>query len=732
VSASLSKQQIDELVRGQCYDPFAVLGPHVADGGVVVRVLWPSARTVRLVQAGSGRSPAEMKRLHVDGLFEALLADTKDIPAYQVSVTESDGRTVEAHDPYAIGSLLSDYDLHLMGEGNHYHLHEKLGAHVCSVGELTGTHFAVWAPNARRVSVVGDFNRWDGRRHAMRLHPGVGVWDIFVPGLRQGEAYKYEILPNGGGPPLLKADPFAFYSEHRPKTASIVYKLDGYAWGDADWMTRRAETDWLASPVSIYEVHLGSWRRSPEDPDKPLDYRELARQLAEYCNWIGYTHVEMLPLAEHPLDQSWGYQPIGNFSVTSRYGEPKDFMYLVDHLHRHGIGVILDWVPAHFPRDGHGLARFDGTHLYEHQDPRRGEHQDWGTLIYNYGRNEVRNYLLSNALFWLEEFHIDGLRVDAVASMLYLDYSRDEGQWVPNRYGGNENLEAVDFIRRFNELAHQRCPGVLTIAEESTAWTGVSKPTYLGGLGFGLKWNMGWMNDTLSYMHQEPIHRKFHHSKLTFSLVYCFSENFIGVLSHDEVVHGKGALLDKMPGDYWQRFANLRLLYGYMWGHPGKKLLFMGGEFGQWNEWNHEKSLDWNLTNFPAHAGMQQWMRALNELYAREPAMHQVDFSYQGFEWLELHDADSSVLAWLRRAADPDDYLVFVCNFTPVPRHGYRFGVPREGMYREVLNSDSAHYGGSNTGNAGGVPAEPHPWGGQPYSVSLTLPPLATLVLKPE
>jgi len=586
----------------------------------------------------------------------------------------------------------------------------------------------VWAPNARRVSVVGNFNQWDGRVHAMRSHGSTGVWEIFLPELDEGEIYKFEILPQHGTAPFLKADPYGFYAELRPKTGSVVYDINNYDWQDDGWVDRRERRDWLAAPVSIYEVHLGSWRR--KEGNRWLTYRELADDLVGYVAWMGFTHIELLPVMEHPFDGSWGYQTIGYFAATSRFGAPDDLMYLIDRCHQNGIGVLLDWPPAHFPRDAHGLAWFDGTHLYEHADPRQGAHPDWGTLVFNYGRNEVTNYLISNALFWLDKYHIDGLRADAVASMLYLDYSRQHGEWVPNRYGGRENLDAVAFIRRMNEVVHARHPGVLTVAEESTAWPAVSRPTYVGGLGFSLKWNMGWMHDTLNFFREDPIHRKFHHNQMTFSMLYSFTENFVLPFSHDEVVHMKGSMIGRMPGDDWQRFANLRLLYGYQWGHPGKKLMFMGSEFAQWNEWNHDFSLDWHLLEWEPHRGVQKLVGDLNKLYAAEPALHEVDFDWHGFEWIDCHDADNSVLSFIRRAKDPDDFLVVVCNFTPVVRHNYRVGVPEQGFYREVMNTDSGAYGGSNAGNMGGVHSIPESCLGRPFTLMLTLPPLAAVFLR--
>ncbi len=631
---------------------------------------------------------------------------------------------------YSIPQILTDFDLHLLGEGTHYKNYEKLGAHVRKVNDVNGVHFAVWAPNAEAASVIGDFNKWDGNSHKMRMLGSSGIWEIFIPGLSEGEIYKFNIKSKSGEV-LEKADPYAFSSEIRPKSASIVHDIDKYTWNDGKWLSQRERHNALDAPISMYEVHLGSWMRVPEDGNRYLTYRELAKKLAKYVKDMEYTHVQLMPVTEYPLDASWGYQTIGYFAPTSRFGKPEEFMYFVDYMHQNGIGIILDWVPAHFPKDGHGLARFDGTCLYEHADPRKGEHQDWGTLIFNYGRNEVRNFLLSNALFWLDKYHIDGLRVDAVASMIYLDYSRQPGEWIPNQYGGNENLEAIDFLKRFNEVVHSTHPGVLTIAEESTAWTGVSRPTYLGGLGFSLKWNMGWMNDTLRYFSKDPIHRKYEHDNLTFSLLYAFTENFILVLSHDEVVHGKRSLLDKMPGYIPQRFANRRALYGYMYGHPGKKLLFMGGEIGQWWEWNHDESVHWHLLQHESHQGLQRYVRDLNRLYQSEPALYEVDFDYHGFEWIDFRDAEGSIISFIRRGKNPEDFLVFVYNFTPVARMGYRVGVPNGGFYKEVMNSDSGSYWGGNMGNFGGIWADDMPWHGRASSLSLTIPPLSMVVMKP-
>jgi 1,4-alpha-glucan branching enzyme len=681
-----------------------------------------------------------MEHIHYDGLFEAVFPGETEFFPYRLSITPHSApgspgaRRYETEDPYRYPPVLTDFDLHLFNEGTHLRLYEKLGAQLMEHEGTQGVCFAVWAPNGERVSVIGDFNQWDGRRHPMRPRGASGVWELFVPGLRQGDLYRFEIKTRYQGYMAVKSDPFAFAAELRPNNASVIWDLDRYQWRDGHWMTTRKQRQALDVPIAIYEVHLGSWKREP-DPHyghRWLSYRELAEQLVPYAKGMGYTHIELLPITEHPFDGSWGYQTTGYFAPTSRYGTPDDFRYFVDQAHQAGLGVIIDWVPAHFPKDGHGLSFFDGTHLFEHADLRQGEHMDWGSLIYNYGRNEVCAFLLSSALFWLDRYHIDGLRVDAVASMLYLDYSRNEGEWIPNQYGGRENLEAVLFLKRFNEVVHLEFPDALTFAEESTAWGMVSRPTYVGGLGFDLKWNMGWMHDMLEYVGKEPIHRRYHHNNLTFSLLYAFTENFILPLSHDEVVHGKGALLSNMPGDYWQMFANLRALYGYMYAHPGKKLLFMGGEIGQWNEWNHEWQVEWVLLYFDAHRHMQEYVKALNHLYAAQPALYEVDFSWEGFQWIDFHDVDNSIVSFLRRAKNPDDFVLVVSNFTPVPREGYRIGVPCEGFYRELLNSDSAYYGGGNLGNGKGVPSEPEPWQGQPHSIVVTVPPLAVVFLKPD
>jgi 1,4-alpha-glucan branching enzyme len=629
-------------------------------------------------------------------------------------------------------TLLTDYDVYLFREGNHFRLYEKLGAHVMTVEGIEGTLFSVWAPNAEKVSVTGDFNGWNPDLNPLKSREDEsGIWEGFAPLVYPGALYKYHIVSRYHGHKVDKADPFGFYSEVPPLTSSRVWELN-YEWNDGEWMSARHLHNDLEASMSVYEVHLGSWRRVPEEGNRFLSYSEMAPYLCDYVKEMGFTHVEFLPLTEHPFYGSWGYQTVGYFSPTSRYGTPQEFMYLVDCLHRNGIGVILDWVPSHFPDDEHGLVYFDGTHLYEHADMRKGFHPDWNSYIFNYGRHEVKNFLISSALFWLDKFHIDGLRVDAVASMLYLDYARRGGEWIPNEYGGNENLEAIAFLKDFNEAVYASYPGVQTIAEESTAWPMVSRPTYVGGLGFGMKWNMGWMHDTLNYFEQDPIFRKFRHDQLTFSIWYAFSENFVLPLSHDEVVHGKGSLFGKMPGDEWQKYANLRLLFGYMYGHPGKKLLFMGGELAQWKEWNHDESIEWHVLQYPLHRGIQKWVKDLNHFYKMEPALHELDFGREGFEWVDIYDWQNSVISFVRQGKSVDDTVLVVCNFTPVTRYHYRVGVPRGGFWREALNSDSAYYEGSGQGNTGGVEAAPVPSHGRYHSLTLTLPPLCVLFLKCE
>ena len=723
---------IAAVASGTSSDPFAVLGRHEVTvdqrAAVVLRTMQPGASAVELITAGA---VTPMPRRHPAGLFEARVPLAGNVSDFAYRFRVHEGSAVrDVIDPYQYGQVLSDYDLHLFAEGTHYRAWEKFGSHVTTIGEVTGVHFAVWAPNAQRVSVIGDFNGWDGRVHPMRKLVPSGVWELFVPELTPGACYKFEVRTHAGHL-IEKADPYAQFFEVPPRSASVIWNHGDYEWGDSDWMRDRpAAGSWHDRPLSTYEVHLGSWRRVPAENHRYLTYRELADTLVPYVREMGYTHIELLPVMEHPFSGSWGYQVLGFFAPTSRFGTPDDFRHFVDTCHRYGLGVILDWVPGHFPKDRHGLAEFDGTALYEHADPRKGEHRDWGTLIFNYGRNEVRSFLLSSALYWLEEFHVDGLRVDAVASMLYLDYSRPHGEWIPNQYGGRENLEAVSFLQQLNTVTHGRVPGTITVAEESTAWPAVSRPTYVGGLGFTFKWNMGWMHDMLEYIEQDPVHRRWHHEKITFSMLYSFTENFVLPFSHDEVVHGKRSMLDKMPGDLWQKFATLRALYGYMFGHPGKKLMFMGSEFGQWREWNSEESLDWHLADDAMHGGLRRWVQDLNRAYQHEPSLHEVDFEHSGFSWIDCHDNENSVVSLIRRARDPRDFTVMIANFTPVPRPGYRFGVPEAGWYRECLNSDSGIYGGSNMGNSGGVQTEPIPDHGFQQSISLIVPPLGFVLLK--
>ena len=716
-----NKEAFAALLHGRYHDPFALLGAHRVDNERVVRALLPQAKQVKLVNATGGHL-ADMERVHADGLFVGILPPRKR--RYLLRLTDASGETTDIEDPYRFPQLLGDLDLYLLGEGSDQKIYDKLGSRVQTHAGVDGTRFAVWAPNASRVSVVGDFNDWDGRRHVMRLHPGNGIWEIFLPGVAAGARYKFEMLDQNGKLLPLKTDPYGNFHEPPPGNASIVY-ASRHDWQDRDWTEQRSIIPDLDKPVSIYEVHLGSWRRKAEENNRFLSYRELADELVAYVAGMGFTHIELLPVSEHPFDGSWGYQPIGMFAPTQRFGEPDDFRYFVDRCHAAGIAIIIDWVPAHFPQDEHGLRRFDGTALYEHEDPRKGEHADWGTLIFNFGRREVINYLIGSALYWIDEFHIDALRVDAVASMLYLDYSRKKGEWVPNEQGGNENLEAVAFLRRLNTELHAH--GATSYAEESTAWPGVSHPVELDGLGFTYKWNMGWMNDTLLYMSEDPIHRKHHHDKMTFSLAYAFSENFVLPLSHDEVVHGKRSLLGRMPGDDWQRFANLRAYYASMYAHPGKKLLFMGCEIAQYQEWSHDRSLDWHLLEYPYHSGVQRLVRDLNALYRRTPALFELDFTADGFEWINRDDNDNSVLSWIRRDKS-GGYVICATNFTPVIRYDYRLGVAEQRPFEEIMNTDAEKYGGG--GNATIIPDESgcH---GKKYSLCVTIPPLATLILQP-
>ncbi len=718
LSASIDPRLLD-LAAGRSHDPFGFLGCHPGPEGNVIRVFDPHADSVEIPGLGP------MEKTDARGLFEWHGRLPPEIP-YRIRSSNAHA-SHERHDPYCFPPLLSEHDLYLFNEGRLLKAYDMLGAHPASVNGVDGVRFATWAPNAERVSVVGDFNQWDGRMHPMRSRGSSGVWELFLPGVQAGTHYKFEIRNRASGQVLVKGDPYARRFEHRPGTAPRICGPGEHAWQDDDWLQRRKNWDWLHAPINVYEVHAGSWRRHPDG--RFYSYRELADSLIPYVLDMGYTHIEMLPLSEHPLDESWGYQATGYFAPTSRYGSPDDFRAFVDACHQAGIGVILDWVPAHFPQDDWALARFDGTALYEHEDPRRGYHHDWGTHIFNFGRAEVKNFLLASAHYWLSEFHIDGLRVDAVASMLYLDYSRKAGEWLPNQFGGRENLEAIDFLRELNVMVHEEFPGALTFAEESTAWPMVSRPAYLGGLGFSLKWNMGWMNDTLSYMHEDPVHRRWHHNKLTFGQLYAYTENFILPLSHDEVVHGKGSLIAKMPGDVWQQFANLRLLMAWQMAYPGKKLNFMGNEFGQGREWQVGWELDWNLLDIDWHAGIRHLASDLNRLYRDDPALYAQDFEPAGFQWLDCNDADHSILSFFRRSPD-GQCTVAVLNFTPVPRHGYRLGVPLPGYWREILNTDSSLYSGSNAGNGGGLHSEPQPWMDQSHSIVLTLPPLAGILLK--
>ncbi len=735
--STASVEDIYRIIYTEHFDPYAVLGIHQVRyrnrDCVAVRAFMPLAAHAFVVREFADGRVEEfpMLRVHEEGFFEHVFEQESDPFPYKLRRETLDGESYTFFDSYSFLPQLTEYDLHLFGEGNHYRVYEKLGAHYTEIAGIGGVEFAVWAPNARSVSVIGSFNDWDRRRHAMRVLGTSGVWEIFIPGVADGELYKYEIKTKDGHV-LAKADPFGTAMEVRPRTASVVHLPSPFDWTDASWLETRRDADLLHAPVSIYEVHAGSWRKqSVEDgPDRLLTYRELADELLPYLVENGYTHAEFLPITEHPFDGSWGYQVSGYYAPTSRYGSPEDFMYLVDRFHASGIGVILDWVPAHFPKDSHALGWFDGSHLFEHDDPRKGEHMDWGTLIFNFGRKEVRNFLIANALYWLDRFHIDGLRIDAVASMLYLDYSRNDGEWIPNEFGGRENLEAIDFLRQLNWVVHSYYPGVVVMAEESTAFTGVTHNVDSNGLGFDLKWNMGWMNDTLEYFEKDPIFRKYHHNNLTFSLLYAFSERFMLPISHDEVVHGKKALISKMPGDYWQKFANMRLFFGYQYGHPGKKLLFMGQEFGQWDEWNHDTQLDWKLLDFDAHRQLLAWVRDLNHLYRREKALYEDDLSWEGFQWIDLEDADRSILSFERIAADKNDRVVFLCNFTPTVHHGYRLGVSQPGTYQELLNSDAECYGGSGVGNFGQVVSEDVPMHARAQSVLLSVPPLGVLVLK--
>jgi 1,4-alpha-glucan branching enzyme len=727
--------EVYRIIHTDHHDPFHILGMHPvtvkAKAGLAIRAFLPDSEKVFLVpEPGSKRkSEVELQRIHDLGFFEAVIPGATEVFPYMLRKITRSGTAETFHDSYSFLPTLTDVDVYLFNAGTHHRVYEKLGAHYAVVAGIGGVQFAVWAPGARSVSVIGEFNGWDRRSHAMRVLGSSGIWEIFIPGLPEGVIYKFQVKTQTGYI-MDKTDPYGVEMEVRPRTAARVNFLSGYTWKDEEWMSKRAQGGQLGQPIAVYEVHPASWQRNAQG--QWLTYRELADRLIPYVRSTGFTHIELLPIMEHPLDASWGYQVTGYFAPTSRFGPPQDFMAFVDRCHQEGIGVILDWVPAHFPQDPHALALFDGTHLYEHADPRKGLHQDWGTYIFNYGRLEVRNFLISNALFWLDRYHIDGFRIDAVASMLYLDYSRKAGEWIPNQYGGRENIEAIDFLRELNRVVHEYYPGVLTVAEESTAWPGVTTAIQHGGLGFDMKWNMGWMHDILEYFSHEAVHRSYHHNNLTFALLYAFSERFILPLSHDEVVHGKSALLSKMPGDLWQKMANLRLLLGFMTGFPGKKLLFMGAEFGQWDEWNHDRSLDWHLMAFDTHQGVHRWVQDMLHLYASRRSLHTIDFHYSGFTWVDFHDSAASIISFERRAYDPEESITVVCNFTPVPRYGYRVGVRDPGWYRELLNSDAAAYGGGNLGNGGGVMAEAVPSHGRPYSVSLTMPPLAVLFLSRE
>ncbi|MGF1600719.1 MAG: 1,4-alpha-glucan branching enzyme [Thermosynechococcaceae cyanobacterium] len=751
MSLTITADHVSKIANNQYQDPFEILGPHEIDldgkPGWAIRAYLPNADAVTVFCPGE-RQEYPMASRHDPHFFECEIPSSEPLN-YQLRVKEGEHERV-IYDPYAFKSpQISEYDRHLFAEGNHHRIYEKLGAHLTSVEGVSGVYFALWAPNARNVSVLGDFNNWDGRKHQMRKGT-TGIWELFIPEVEVGTAYKYEVK-NDAGHIYEKSDPYGFQQEVRPKTASIVTDINDYTWHDQNWIEKRRSTEPLDQPISVYEVHLGSWMHAASDEPaldekgkpvppvivselKPgarfLTYRELADKLIPYVKELNFTHIELLPVAEHPFDGSWGYQVTGYYASTSRFGTPQDLMYFIDQCHLNGIGVLVDWVPGHFPKDGHGLAFFDGTHLYEHADPSKGEHKEWGTLIFNYSRNEVKNFLIANALFWFDKYHIDGVRVDAVASMLYLDYCREPGEWSPNEYGGRENIEAAEFVRQLNHVIFSYFPGVLSVAEESTAWPMVSWPTYVGGLGFNLKWNMGWMHDMLDYFSMDPWFRQFHQNNVTFSIMYAFSENFMLALSHDEVVHGKSNMPGKMPGDEWQKFANMRCLYAYMFTHPGKKTLFMSMEFGQWNEWNAWADLDWDLLNHDSHQQLKQFLSVLNHLYQSEPALYTQDFSYDGFEWIDCNDNRHSVISFIRKAKDSNEFTLTICNFTPQPHSHYRVGVPESGFYTELLNSDAREYGGSNMGNLGGKWAEEWSLHNRPYSLDLCLPPLACLVFK--
>ena len=723
VSPDAIDSKLHNLISAQEHDPFNVLGRCSEKSQSIIRAFIPFCKAVRI-----GTDGPEMKRIPNTDIFEYSDSQNEIPEHYKLCWEDNEGNNNVEYDPYTFTPKLSDYDLYLLNQGRHWHIYKILGAHYLEIDGIAGVQFAIWAPNAQRVSVLADFNNWDGRRHPMHSFGNTGVWALFIPGADTEIPYKFEIRSRDSKLIKVKSDPYAQLYEYRPKTASMVVSASEFQWHDKTWLNKREQDAWVHKPMSIYEVHLGSWQR--DEQNQFLNYKELADRLVSYVKSMGFTHIELLPICEHPFDDSWGYQALGYFAPTSRYGSPDDFRYFVNHCHQNNIGIILDWVPAHFPKDEHGLMQFDGTALYEHEDPRLGEHPDWGTMIYNFGRNEVKNFLLSSAVYWLEEFHIDGLRVDAVASLLYLDYSREEGQWIPNIHGGNENLEAIDFIRELNSVSHGQFPGTLVIAEESTSWPQVTKPAWSGGLGFSMKWNMGWMHDTLEYMHKDSVHRKFHHEGLTFGLLYAFHENFVLPFSHDEVVHGKSSLLNKMPGDEWQKFANLRLLFTYMFTYPGKKLLFMGCEFGQGQEWNHHQALDWYVLEYANHQGVKDLVRDLNSVYLQRPELHFYDFDEKGFQWIDCHDHEQSIIAYIRKSNEK--FVLVILNFTPVVRENYRIGVPEDRNYREIINSDSSYYGGSNIGNGESLSTESISWMGFPYSLQLTLPPLGGIILLPE
>jgi 1,4-alpha-glucan branching enzyme len=729
----LSEKNIADILKSDLRDPFGVLGMHWEKKGVSVRAFLPEAASVKILEYGT--SAVTMKKVHDDGIFEVVFPTRKKFFQYALECTLHDKTVKTLVDPYSFMPIMTEDSRYLFNEGTHQRVYDDLGSHVKEIDGVTGCVFAVWAPNAKRVSLVGSFNNWDGRRHPMRLLGASGVWELFVPGLANGTVYKYEIKKQGNDHLALKTDPYGYYQEAPPNHASIVCDLDTFTWEDGEWIAKRAKGNLLKQPMSIYELHLGSWKKNgPKRNGDWLSYKELAVDIAQYVKTMGFTHVELLPVQDHPYVPSWGYQVGGFYAPNHRFGSPEDFQFFVNHLHKEGIGVIIDWVPGHFPKDAFGLAHFDGTHLYEHSDPREGEHKDWGTLIFNFGRHEVRNFLFANALYWMEKFHIDGLRVDAVASMLYRNYSRKAGEWIPNSHGGQENEEAINFLQTMNKLVHEKFPGAVTIAEESTAWPLVSRPTYLGGLGFTFKWNMGWMNDILSYFSKDPLYRKFHQNQITFALWYAFTENFILVVSHDEVVHGKKSLLEKMPGDVWKKFANVRAFFGFMFGHPGKKLMFQGSEFGMHWEWDAEQSINWHILSQEDdayhHNGLMKMVADMNTLYKNEPALWEMDYENAGFSWIDFNDADNSMISFIRQGKEWHNILVFVCNFTPVPKHHYRIGVPHGGFYQEIFNTDAQIYGGAGYGNLGGVHAQQAQVHNRPYCLDLTIPPLSVLIFK--